>query len=175
MSTEKLQIEKQNAIKAYEGADDKGKKLLVDLFGRLTFIGSFKDIVLAATDAQQLYEDACAYIGEPVRTLQEFSFLGYTAQYQYSLHRITTVIEAAKEGKELDYDNTNQGKYYPWADMRTPKGQSAGSGFAFDVCGYGNANAHVGSRLCSFSREIAEKIFHLMEDDYRHFMKPLSK
>jgi hypothetical protein len=171
-----LTINKDAAIKAHGNANDPAvKKLLEDLFGATTFSRSFLDILNNASSDRQLYEQACDYLKEPVRFLEDFSFLGDNAQYHFSLHRITTVIEAAKEGKELDYDNANQVKYYPWADVRTRKGQSAGSGFAFYGCGYVCTYTCVGSRLSSFSRQIAEQIFNIMIDDYRHFMKPISK
>lgn len=58
MKNQELTISVENAIKAYNGTDDKGKKMLEALFGKETFIQ--KDI----KDRIKTFDDACNALGE---------------------------------------------------------------------------------------------------------------
>lgn len=118
-----------------------------------------------------MYEQARAAMGKQTLTVEHFAHLEEDAQWQYSLHRITSVIKAAKEDKKFNWDMYSERKWYPWWDMETYEGQSAGSGFAFGVCVCADAITGVGSRLCSFSEEQAKHIALVMIDDYRNFIK----
>ena len=58
MKNQELTISVENAIKAYNGTDDKGKKMLEALFGKETFI--HEDI----KDRIKTFDDACNALGE---------------------------------------------------------------------------------------------------------------
>ncbi|MBR6931119.1 MAG: hypothetical protein IKH61_12975 [Bacteroidales bacterium] len=58
MKNQELTISVENAIKAYNGTDDKGKKMLEALFGKETFIP--KDI----KDRIKTFDDACNALAE---------------------------------------------------------------------------------------------------------------
>jgi len=118
------------------------------------------------------YEDACKLLGlEPV-TIENFSFLPEAeAKFQLAVHRVTRTIEAQKQGRQFDWNDGDQRKYFPWWDMETYGDAVPGSGFSFFVYAYSYSFSHVGSRLSNFSAEETKFIAEAMFEDYRIIMK----
>jgi hypothetical protein len=135
---ETLQIEKINAIKAFNNADEKGKALLVNLFGEKNLSQTISDRVNGWDDiiaiAGVISEDYELRIGETADEL---------AYRQWKL--ITLVYN---EGEVLDAKNKYQYKYYVWAIIDP----NSGVGLSLNGVFNWNTNTHVGVRLC-FKRE----------------------
>lgn len=148
---ETLQINKANALTAYNEANDKGKALLSNLFGKEVFakarFGSYKDI--------KTFEDALEYLGEDDQFVKEYTtvhilFLPKDIRAYYKLR---IIAKALNNGKVMDYNNSSEYKYYPWFNAKgTPSGFSSNDGYGY---GYDDSHSDVGSRLCYISSEIA--------------------
>jgi hypothetical protein len=118
------------------------------------------------------YEVACAAKGLTPLTLDMFSFLPENQrQAAFSLHRVETVCEYLKQGKEFDWNGTNQPKYYPWWDMETYGDGRENDGFVLFNVDSDYDCTDVSARLCSFSREDAQYLATEFREDYKNFMK----
>jgi hypothetical protein len=154
---ETLSINKSNAIKAFNEADDKGKTLLTNLFGKNVLSQKITDLVKS-------YEDACNIKGINPLTLSQFSFLPKEEQEAvFGFHQITTIIEVINEGWIPDWSKHDQYKYYPWFDMNN------GSGLSFNDYDSANTCTCVGSRLCLSSSEKAKYVGEQFKDIYTKF------
>ena len=80
----------------------------------------------------QSYEDACKALNREPLTLDDFSpkLPADKRQYLLSMERVTTFIEALKEGHEFDWNSYEDRKHYPWWDMETYGDEEPGSGTA---------------------------------------------
>ena len=75
------------------------------------------------------------------------------------------------EAKEIDWNNYDQRKYYPWFDLETyPDQVGSGAGFSFYDCYYGHANSGVGSRLVFPTSEVAKYVGKTHLQLYRDLM-----
>lgn len=119
------------------------------------------------------YEDACRLSNTNPLTLDDFKKIlpDDEAQYQYSVHRVTTGVKALKQGRKFYYNDGSQAKRYPWWDMETYGDDVPGSGFSLDVVVYGHTLTAVGARLSSFENEDVRHLAKVFEDDYRIIMK----
>lgn len=118
------------------------------------------------------YEDACTILGRTPLTLADFSALPEADQQPFfSLHKITTAIEAINEGHVFDWNNWGEGKYYAWWDLETYGDAPAGSGFSFFVYVYARTHTFVGSRLCTRTEAHTKHIAKVFFEDYRHWIK----
>jgi len=155
---EVLTIEKKNAIVAHTEANEKGKKMLENLFGRKVFLGNVMDRV-------KTFEDACAELGidfgDACPHLQKNG--DYPAIVAFSKALIIT--RALNEGWTPDFDNGQWDKYYPYFDMRSSAG-----GFRFSDYDCDYVSTHVGARLCFKSEELAKYAGTQFEDIYKGFM-----
>lgn len=142
---ETLTIQKVNAVKAYNKADDSGRQILQDLFPDVDLAGKI-------TDRVKSFEDACKILGID----EENVLTQYDTLDEQAYKKLKVIVKALNEGWTPDWDNSNQNKYWPWFDMR-------GSGLAFFRAVYVYAISSVGSRLCLRSRE-------LVEHAVKHFM-----
>jgi hypothetical protein len=136
-----LQIEQENAIKAYDKADAAGKKLLVDLLGE-------NNIVLKITDRVRSFEDACRITGDSPGNDKFIEGTPDDIAYQK-----LKVICKALNGSDwkADYQNGKQQKWEPFF-TKNP----SGSGLVFYLASLCYSPAYVGSRLCFRSRELCE-------------------
>ena len=76
-------------------------------------------------------------------------------------------FDAVNDGWRADYSKRDQKKWYAW-----PWVNSAGSGFVFSDSNYyyDHTGAHVGSRLCTKSREHIVHMFEKFNEEYKKFM-----
>lgn len=131
---ETLQINKANALTAYEGATLKGKKLLSDLFGEKVFVKDIREVIKS-------YEDACEYVGVKPLQLSDFNFLPeQDREYHYHDHRQVIIKRALNEGWIADHSNDDR-KYTIWY-----KRAGSGVGFSYFDYHYGDSHSLVGSR-----------------------------
>jgi hypothetical protein len=153
---ENLTIGRQEALSAYDGANDQEKSFLEKLFGKSAFE---KDIV----DRLQTFSDVLEVNGtDPVEF--EKSLAGLSPD-EVAYRQIKEIVKAYNQGWIPDWDNSNETKYVPWFDMRN----SSGSGFADIGYGYGYSNAYVGSRLCFSKRKHAEDAGKKFTPIYKNF------
>lgn len=160
---EKLEIQRANAINAYNKADENGKQLLKDLFGEEAFNFNYKDV--------NSYERACAIIGEePVDfeelndTLESNGFEPLSA-HEIAYKKLATIAKALNLGWCPNWADFDEYKYYPWFDLKkedTPAGvgsASSGAGLGVSVLDSSyvasTSGATFGGALASESREIA--------------------
>ncbi|MDR1553337.1 MAG: hypothetical protein LBS69_07740 [Prevotellaceae bacterium] len=98
------------------------------------------------------YEDACKVLGiEPVAD-EVLLKSGFTKD-EIAYRKLKTIAKALNEGWEPDWANRNEYKYWPWFLF---DGANAGFASAPAHNAASNASAHIGSRLCFKTRELAE-------------------
>lgn len=123
---ENLTISKENAVKAFDEANAKGKHLLKNLFGEKVFV---KNII----DRIDSLEAALAYNG---KTIERFNWeTERDTDAQKADKEIEEIALALREGKELAMD---QRWYYPYFK------RDAGSSSSFSFCAYHYADDHAG-------------------------------
>lgn len=153
---ETLEVTKTNAIKAFNGSDAKGKKLLTDLYGEKAFSQKI-------TDRVKTVEDACELLG-----IGELTLYGNPGDEDIisiaAYHKLIIICRALNEGWKPDWSNRSQVKYYPWLEYKT------GVGFSGTDCGYSRAGTFVGSRLCLKSSELAMYAGKQFESIYNDFL-----
>ncbi len=132
-----IEITRKNAAKAFQDADNKGKKLLRDLLGE-------KNIYENIMERVQSYQDACEVHGcEPVQI--KVTGGGLDDGDIDSLNAIAElflIYKVMNEGKKPTWGNSTPPKHYPYFDL------SSGVGLSFGGCGDGSSVSSVGSRLC---------------------------
>lgn len=141
-----LTVDKKNALKAWNEADPKGKKLLENLYGKCTFENQ------KVQDRVKTFEDALEETGRP--NVPDFSMLpDDLIEYFESVYKAVVLVEALNEGKKLDVYDSNKYRYYPYF---LPNGSA--SSFAFRTSLYDDAYAYAGSgsRLSFESRELSD-------------------
>ena len=153
---ETLQIEKSNAILAYNKADDKAKKLLANLFGEKVFSQKI-------TDRVKTYEDACEVLGiDP-----DDSLPGETDSQDnealLAVAKLFVIARALNEGWKPDWTKSSETKYYPWFDMKT------GSCLSYHAYDYTSAATAVGSRLCFKTADLAKYAGQQFVDLYKAY------
>lgn len=119
------------------------------------------------------YEDACRHKNMNPLTIEDMTnFPEDQRRYMLAKHRVVTVLDTVKEGDgPLNYDNSNQWKYYPWWNLRAYGNAPAGSGFSVGAVVCDSAGSVVGSRLSTISDEKSRYVAEIMHEDYRILMK----
>lgn len=139
-----LTVDKKNALRAWNEADNKGKKLLENLYGKVTFENQ------NVMDRIKTFEDARDETGRP--DVPDFSMLPKDMRKHFeALYKMIVIVEALNEGWKPNWDDDDECKYYPWFIMSP-------SAFAFCDSDYDNsiADAGSGSRLRLRTSELAE-------------------
>src|SRR5690606_11939252 len=122
---ENLTISKENAIKAFDEANTKGKTLLKNLFGEKVFVKNIMDRI-------KTLDDALEYNG---KTREQFEYeTERDTDSQRADKEIEEIAEALREGKELEM---GQRWYYPV--FRKPTGSSCS--FSYDDCHFDDGGA----------------------------------
>lgn len=134
-----LQIEKDNAVKAYNKADKSVKVVLEELFGKQNLVSQ------KITERVKTFENACEVLGISPESVYSSS----DALDEIAYKKLKKIIEALNEGWKPNWKDSNEPKYRPWFDM-------SGSGLVYLGYGYSYAHANVGSRLCFKTRELCD-------------------
>jgi hypothetical protein len=159
LNMDTLKVGKNEATKAYQSADEAGKELLLQLFGKSIVPESI-------TDKVKTFDDACKVLGiDPVKAIctPPKHCLANEARAMVAYGKLLLICRALNDGWSPDWDNDNEYKWYPWFYMNKP-GFRLGS----VLCGY--AGSVVGSRLCFSSEELARYAAKQFEDLYRDFI-----
>ncbi|AYD48224.1 hypothetical protein D6B99_11810 [Arachidicoccus soli] len=143
-----LQITKDSAMKAHTEANDKGKKLLENLFGKKHFV---KNILERCFDLR----DACIETGKDINTL----FASAKDDYERAEIAIKTFAEALREGKP-----ERECFYYPYFY------NNGSGGFSFDDTNDDGTYSSVGARLRVDTAEKAAHLGKIMLEDYKTYL-----
>ena len=139
-----LNVDKKNALKAWREADNKGKLMLENLYGKEVFAN--QNIM----DRIKTFEDAMEETGRP--DVPDFSCLPADMRKHFTaLYKMYVITEALNEGWKPDWDDDNEYKYYPWFNMSPSSFAFGGSSFVYTSAGAGG-----GFRLKFRTRELAE-------------------
>jgi predicted flap endonuclease-1-like 5' DNA nuclease len=121
-----------------------------------------KDITKRVTT----YNDACAVLGIEPDNEKVLTKLGFTKD-EIAYRKLKTITKALNEVWLPDWTNRDEYKYWPWF---TYYGASAGFASAYTSIAASYAAAHVGSRLCFKSRELAEYAGKQFIDIYNEYL-----
>ena len=111
------------------------------------------------------FEDACKKLGVDPEILPGVTGLPEEfAKPIIAAYKLLIIYKAINNGWKPDWSNWNKYKYYPWFGVLS-------SGFGFSCAGYycGGANASVGSRLCTDTREKALYIAEQFKAEYTEY------
>lgn len=152
MST--LTIEKKNALTAYKEADDKGKTLLSNLFGKEVFSQKI-------TDRIKTWEDVCAEADVD----QDSDDFTEGEEDEIAYRKLKLITKVLNEGWKPNWNNSSQYKWILWFYMDKPGFRLGGV-----ISYYSHAATGAGSRLCFASRELAEHAAKYFIDIYKSLM-----
>jgi hypothetical protein len=149
---ETLQIKKEDAIKAFDSATKNQKELLINLFGKKTFLKSVQERI-------KTMDDVYSELGV---TSDEYSNIPF---YVKAFIKVCQIAESLNEGWQPDWSNSNEYKYYPWFSNFV-----SGSGFACDDYGCNDSDTSIGSRLCFKTEELAQYAGKQFEKEYNEYL-----
>lgn len=176
-----MEIKKENALAAYNAADENTRKVLLALLPELNETVKPKDI----TERIKTFEDACRELGENHPLVLHYSFNfneeggwnddGYVNDLEAYL-KLRIICAALNEGWEPEFTE-DEWRWYPWFSLWTEEelskksdewkadrhlistgdcsGDFAGFAYAYSVDAPSNTNTSVGSRLCFKSEALA--------------------
>lgn len=105
-----LNVDKKNALKAWREADNKGKQMLENLYGKEIFANQ------NVMDRIKTFEDAMEETGR--KGVPDFSDLPKDMHRHFiALYKMEVITEALNEGWKADWDNSDENKYYPYFIM----------------------------------------------------------
>lgn len=131
-------MDKKEALKRLASIEDETKKLRAIIDAPVNIIDRIKS-----------YEDACEYL-EIETTLPYPNPKNNRQESSNAFHMLDIITEALLEGKTLNWEDSNEKKWYPWFNE-----YKSGSGFRFD-CSYYDwsyTNFNFGARLCVDTKE----------------------
>jgi hypothetical protein len=111
------------------------------------------------------FEDACKKIGVDPTALPDVSMIPEEFRASIiAMYKLYVIYKAINNEWEANYGDSNQEKYWPYYRVL-----SSGSGFDFSLTFYGYASSYslVGSRLCTYSREVALYIADQFQEEYK--------
>ena len=157
---ETVNINKENALKAYKSADKKTKELLENLFGKEILSQNIMDRI-------KTFEDACNEL--EIKSISKNISFGFAdSKDNESIEayaKLCIIIRSLNEGWEPDWTNSNEYKYYPWFDS-----YKSGFGFSYSHYAYWYTITACGSRLCFKSPELAEYAGKQFLEIYNQFL-----
>jgi hypothetical protein len=111
------------------------------------------------------FEDACQKLGLDPTQLPNVT--AYPEEFRKPIiaaFKLMVIYKAINNGWKPDWNNYNQGKYFPWYEVL-----SSGFGFSHSDCGFGYAGADVSSRLCTDTRDKALYIAEQFKAEYQDY------
>ena len=155
-----LEINKSNALAAYQKANKAEKALLENLFGKETFSLNIKDRIRSFDDVLEVLGGA---------TDNQLILLTYNGNDEMLLSakaylKVALLTKALNEGWTPDWLNSNEYKYYIWF-----KKNPSGSGLVFYYVADWSAATTASSRLCFKSRDLAEYAAEQFKDLYEDY------
>lgn len=153
-----LKINAENAVKAYDAADKNQKSFLEILFGKDIFIK--KDIM----DRIRSFDDVCTEMG---KNPDDYKITSTDPDEiaANALRQILLITRCFNQGKEADWANSSQYKYFVYYKF------SPGSGWSY--CGYGDwgASTIAGARLAFLNSDHAAYCGKQFSEIYTNYFK----
>lgn len=143
----KLELDINTAKKLYKEASAEFKTLLEENFGKSELIGK-----------PTTFEEACEMVGIIVKTN-----FGDRDKQEIAEYKLRIIIKALNGDGKLNWNSTNQYKYYPYWDMRDDK-------LHFHYSIYYCSCSSVSSHLCFLKKEDCEYAAKQFIDLYKDFM-----
>ena len=150
---------------AYKTADAKGKKILVELYGKEMFqekkdpIG--KGITTFAQVLTAMKKKSVDY-AIPTKGSNQAKADAY-------MKRLKLIAKCFNDGWVADIADTSQYKYWSWFDIIKDKNKLAGFGFSAALYNFGFTGTGVGSRPNFKSSEIAMYVGKTFIDEFEKF------
>ena len=161
MCDRKIDIYEQDAIIAYNKADENGKKMLCNLLGDRSKIFN-QDITAKISCFRDILELAGT-------TKERFDAEhGKLSESKYSLEQLELIAKVLNQGWYPNWCDSNEGKYYPY--FRYNK-DASGFGFSHAIYVYGDAYSAVGSRLAFPNAKLAEFAGKTFIEIYNKYLK----
>jgi len=151
---DELKVTRENALAAHAEANQKGKALLENLFGKKVFQRE-------VTERIKTFDDVLDELG--ISAVEFAAATKGLSHDEIAYRQIKLIVQALNEGWQPDWTDSDRYKYYPWFDL------SSGRGLSYNACAYGYARSGVGSRLCFKSRELAEYAGTQFKDLYEDY------
>lgn len=146
----------------YRESSPQGKSILEKQYGKEKFINDMK-----ITERVKSVGDAIEIAKPDQAEIELLSYNGTNDRMIGTKHALILFMlsEVLNEGKEADWDNDDERKWFPVWDMR--------SGFGFSGANYGTwaPYSDVGSRLCFRTRELAIHAAKIAPESYKYFMQ----
>lgn len=116
MESKELKISAENALTAYKNADENGKKLLGDLFGKEVFVPQ------NVMERVKTFEDACRELGENHPLVKSYEVLCSvdTDKDMETYAKLRIIVAALNEGWNPKFKK-DEIRYYPWFYLYTQK------------------------------------------------------
>lgn len=167
-----LKINVENVLSEYTNADENGKKLLENLFGKDVFVP--KNVM----DRVKTFEDACRELGENHPLVKSYEALcSVDTDNNLEVYaKLRIIVAALNEGWEPMF-TTDEYRYYPWFYLYTQEeidnmdedekkklclwggsangGAHCGLGSSYSNNAFSVSNANLGARLALKNRELA--------------------
>lgn len=167
-----LKINVENVLSEYTNADENGKKLLENLFGKDVFVP--KNVM----DRVKTFEDACRELGKNHPLVKSYEALCSvdTDSNLETYAKLRIIVAALNEGWEPMF-TTNEWRYYPWFYIYTqeeiekmdedekkelclwggsaPDGTRCGLGCSYSNLAFSYSSTYCGARLALKNREMA--------------------
>ena len=143
--------------------DELGKDKILEYLGvKISIIEKYTDI--------KTYEDSLLVLNPDEDCIIYDTDSKRIIAFKKIMH-IYSAINYLNNDWQPDWLDSSQYKYYPYFKAESNYKSSGASGFGFSDCSYGNWNAFVGSRLCTYSSEVAKYIGKQFEDLYSDYLK----
>ncbi len=147
-----VNIQKRDAIAAYNKADNKEKSLLENLFGKELFNQSLSDRVKTMKDVYyELGIDGCVF---------EKSFI---FQEDLDAAKVRLITKVFNEGWFPDWTNSNETKYTCYFESKNS------CGFSYSLFFSWFTHSAVGSRLCFKSKELALSVPRQFKTEFENY------
>ena len=152
-----MQIDKTKLQQSYHKADDKGKQILEDLFGKDVFNDKIVNKIKTFKDACKMENVNCkAFLSKCKKNNDSKDEIAYK--------KLKIIARAINEGWVPDFNNESEYKYYPYFNAKS------GFGFSCAYYAYTNADSTVGFCLCFKTRELAEYAGRQFESIYKDYL-----
>jgi hypothetical protein len=168
MKTDILEIVKDKAVQAFKNADQKGKQLLTDLFGK-------KVLTVDVIERIETWEDVFADHETTESEALPWKNANTPAKvWLNAVEMIRLLFESLNEGEVLDFTKADQRKVRGWVNIVKDDNDPAGFRVTGTSTYWTNTGTNVGSRLCLKDERLWQHVFantHFMEKFKIYFNK----
>ena len=144
MSTEILELKKENALKAYREGSKADKDLLNRLYGKQLFANPLETLFS--------FEDVCVFANVNPASYYIQPDMPEDARHNVFENKLALIYRVFNGDWKPDFYNTNQKKWFLWFEFKPSKG------FVLDSVDCHYDCTCVSSRLCAISEPVAKHI-----------------